>query len=78
MSFEGIKNSAGLEKRYKNDRFVQRFEEGHVTTSQFSSIWIDRVTGVNYLYFHDRYGSGITPLIGSDGKIVVSNVDDWK
>jgi len=34
-------------------------------------IWVDRATGVNYLYREDGYSGGMTVLVDADGKPVV-------
>ena len=31
-------------------------------------IWVDRATGVQYLFRRDGYGGGICPLLGPDGQ----------
>ena len=33
---------------------------------------VDRETGVNYLVVHRGYGGGLTPLLGADGKPIIS------
>lgn len=33
---------------------------------------VDKETGVNYLYFGYGYGGGLTPLLGSDGKPIIT------
>ena len=35
-------------------------------------ILVDRETGVNYLWCRDWNGGGLTPLLGSDGKPVIT------
>ena len=40
------------------------------------TILMDRKTGVNYLYYSSGYGGGLTPLLDSDGKVVVTPVSD--
>lgn len=35
-------------------------------------IWVDRETGVNYLYHHAGYSGGMTVLLDADGKPVVT------
>ncbi|MBR1872721.1 MAG: hypothetical protein IJ795_05890 [Bacteroidales bacterium] len=35
-------------------------------------IIVDKVTGVNYLYVQRGYGGGLTPLLDSDGKLIVT------
>lgn len=37
-------------------------------------IWVDRETGVNYLFTSSGYAGGLTVLLGSDGKPVISPV----
>ena len=37
-------------------------------------IWVDRETGVNYVFHAAGYAGGITPLLDRDGKPVVSPV----
>lgn len=52
-------------------RFIKIFKEGTLTKSM--EILLDTETGVNYLYVGAGYGMGITPLLGPDGKVVVSS-----
>ena len=37
-----------------------------------SEIWVDTITGVQYLFHKDGNGAGFTPLLGADGKPVIS------
>ena len=52
-------------------RFIKVFKEGTLTESM--EILLDTETGVNYLYIGAGYGIGITPLLGPDGKVIVSS-----
>ncbi|MDU3457350.1 MAG: DUF6440 family protein [Peptoniphilus sp.] len=52
-------------------RFIKVFKEGTLTESM--EILLDTETGVNYLYIGAGYGMGITPLLGPDGKVVISS-----
>lgn len=52
-------------------RFIKVFRESSLTESM--EILLDTETGVNYLYISAGYGMGITPLLGPDGKVIVSN-----
>lgn len=54
----------------KNDRFVKVYTQSGFT--QGCEIWADTVTGVHYLYIQNGYGGGLSPLLGADGKPVVS------
>ncbi len=58
----------------------QRFEIVYKDGSQISDegvrqIMVDKETGVNYLLWKSGYGAGITPLLDSDGKVIVSKLD---
>lgn len=57
----------------KND--VKRFECVHREGSSFSTqrcIFVDRVTGVNYLFIQSGYSGGLTPLLDRNGDPVIS------
>ncbi len=41
-------------------------------------IWVDRVTGVNYLYHAAGYSGGLTVLLDKDGKPVITPIDEIK
>lgn len=56
----------------KSDRFEKIYSQGTLMTS--TEIWIDRETGVNYLYHINGYSGGLTPLLDRDGKPIVSPV----
>lgn len=58
----------------KNDkRFVKIYSQGQMEGFQ---IWIDRNTGVNYLFQFLGYSGGITPLLDENGKPVISSKED--
>lgn len=50
------------------ERFVRKYKQGMVSVME---IWVDRATGVNYLYREDGYSGGLTVLVDADGKPVV-------
>lgn len=56
----------------KNERFIKIYEQGTMTSIE---IWVDRETGVNYVYRQQGYGGGFTVLVDKDGKPVVTPVD---
>ena len=37
-------------------------------------IWVDKETGVNYLYRQSGYAGGMTVLLDKDGKPIISSV----
>lgn len=54
----------------KEKRFEKVYSQGGGSTE----IWVDRETGVNYLYHASGYAGGLTVLVDKDGKPVVSPV----
>ncbi|MGN8804538.1 MULTISPECIES: DUF6440 family protein [unclassified Blautia] len=55
----------------KNDRFEKLYSQG---TMNVMEIWVDRETGVNYVFHASGYAGGMTPLLDRDGRPVVSPV----
>lgn len=55
----------------KYKRFEKVYSDGIATVTE---IWIDKETGVNYLYHKDGYSGGLTPLLDRDGKPVISPI----
>ena len=53
------------------DRFLKVHSEGVVNVSE---IWVDKKTGVNYLFHASGYAGGLTPLLKPDGTPVVTPV----
>ena len=41
-----------------------------------TEIWVDRETGINYLFHVGGYGGGMTPLLNRDGTPVITTVYD--
>ena len=55
------------------DRFIKVYSQGTVNVTE---IWIDKETGVNYMFHCSGYAGGLSPLLNKDGKPVVSEVGD--
>ncbi len=55
----------------ENDRFIKVYSQGKVNTIE---IWVDKETGVNYIYRKDGYSGGLTVLLNSEGKPVITNL----
>ena len=55
----------------KSDRFEKVYSQG---TLNLTEIWVDRETGVHYVFHCAGYAGGMTPLLGNDGKPVISPV----
>lgn len=54
----------------KPKRFETVYQESTMPTEK--TIFVDKETGVNYLYIANGIGGGLTPLLDSDGKPVVT------
>jgi hypothetical protein len=57
----------------KKERFVKSYTQGAMNVVE---IWVDRETGVNYIFRSAGYAGGITPLLGRDGTPVVTPIID--
>lgn len=55
----------------KGQRFEKIYTQGAMTTTE---IWVDKETGVNYLFHACGYAGGMTPLLDRDGKPIVSPI----
>lgn len=53
------------------DRFEKIYKQGLTSVVE---IWVDKKTGVNYLYHTEGYSGGLTPLLDRDGKPVISPI----
>ena len=51
------------------DRFEKIYSQGKVSVIE---IWVDKQTGVNYLFRRDGYGGGLTVLVDENGKPVIT------
>lgn len=60
-------------KMYKNERFEKIYSQGKFAITE---IWVDKETGVNYIFHQNGYSGGMTPLLDKDGKPVVSIVEN--
>lgn len=55
------------------ERFQRIYSQGALASSM--EIWVDTRTGVQYLFRKAGYSGGLTPLLGADGKPVISRED---
>lgn len=53
----------------KYERFEKIYSQGTLTVTE---IWVDKETGVNYVFHASGYAGGMAPLLGRDGKPVIS------
>ncbi len=55
----------------KEERFEKVYSQGKMNVTE---IWVDKETGVNYLYHISGYAGGFTPLLDREGKPVISPI----
>ena len=52
------------------DRFEKIYSQGAIDVME---IWVDKETGVQYLFHRNGNAAGLTPLLDKEGKPVVSS-----
>lgn len=52
----------------------KRFEKVYSQDLGSMQIYVDKETGVNYLFTANGYAGGLTPLLDRDGKLVISPI----
>lgn len=55
----------------KYKRFEKIYSQGGLSAIE---IWVDKETGVNYIFHQSGYAGGLTPLLDKDGKPIVSPI----
>lgn len=55
-------------------RFVRTYRQLGGLSGNLMEIWVDRQTGVNYLFSAAGYSGGLTVLLNADGRPVVTPV----
>ena len=55
----------------QDERFEKIYSQGAVNVTE---IWVDRETGVNYVFHAGGYAGGLTPLLDREGKVVISPI----
>lgn len=56
----------------KEKRFVKTYSQGMGSTE----IWVDKETGVNYLFYSSGYAGGLTVMVDKDGKPIITPIED--
>lgn len=60
----------------KEERFEVVFSDGSkLKEAGTRQILVDKETGVHYLAWSSGYGAGITPLLDSEGKVIVRKTE---
>lgn len=55
----------------KNERFEKVYSQGAMNVME---IWVDKETGVNYVFHASGNAGGMTPLLDREGKPVISSI----
>ena len=53
-------------------RFERVYQETHSAGLEKRIVYVDKETGVNYLFVQVGYAGGLTPLLDADGKPLVT------
>lgn len=53
-----------------------RFEKVYKQNMGSMEIWVDKETGVNYLYRQSGYAGGMTVLVEKDGKPIITPIEE--
>jgi hypothetical protein len=54
----------------------KRFERVYSQSMGSMEIWVDKETGVNYLYHQSGYAGGMTALLDKYGKPIITPVEN--
>lgn len=57
----------------KEKRFKSVYSQGTLNSVE---IFVDTKTGVNYLFCKGGYAGGLTPLLDSEGKVVITPIKE--
>ena len=60
-----------MSKDKKEKRFIKTYSDGVFGSIE---IFVDRKTGVNYIFKASGYAGGLCPLIDADGKPIITPV----
>ena len=58
----------------KDERFEKIYSQGSINLME---IWVDKETGVNYVFHACGNAGGMTPLLDREGKPVISTIVNY-
>lgn len=58
----------------KENRFIKVYSQSGGFSGNHMAIYVDKETGVNYLFTQSGYAGGLTPLLNRDGTPVITPV----
>ena len=62
----------------KEDRFIKTVVDSGGFSDNYMAIYVDRKTGVNYLFAQNGYAGGLTVLVDANGKPIVTPVSQYE
>ena len=62
----------------KEDRFIKTIVDGGGFSDNYMAIYVDKKTGVNYLFTQNGYAGGLTVLVDANGKPIVTPVSQYE
>ena len=61
-------------KKKEQSRFVKVYSQSGGFAGNSMAVYVDRETGVNYLFSASGYAGGLTPLLNRDGTPVITPI----
>ena len=58
----------------KENRFVKTYSQSGGFSGNYMAVYVDRQTGVNYLFSGSGYAGGMTVLLDRDGKPIITPI----
>ncbi len=58
----------------KDKRFIKTYSQGGF--GPLVEIWVDKETGVNYIFHQSGYAGGLTPLLDKDGSPIITPINE--
>ena len=57
----------------EDKRFAKSYSQGKLNGVE---IWVDKKTGVNYIFAYNGYAGGLTVLVDREGRPIVTSVSE--
>ena len=62
----------------KEDRFIKTVVDNGGFSDNYMAVYVDRQTGVNYLFTQNGHAGGLTVLVDREGKPLVTPVSQLR
>ena len=74
ITIEDLNKVDHIGVEFIKDKKDKRFERIYTQSMGSTEIWVDKETGVNYLFHSSGYAGGLTVLLDREGKPVITPV----